>query len=169
MIHRRIVLSGFTALLALASSSAIGAEIAKAGNNLGEMREWLQQRNQERKALGLPGADMPKSHFPATHLRWHSNKHAPIPKQAHISPPSQTNPTDSPPATGTPVLHIGRGADGRIHVKYVLKEDGPDQVQVYSGAQEENDEAETLAKLTPRGQQAWMAGRTLKQRGLRHR
>lgn len=144
-----------------AAAPLAGNETAKSGTNLGELRDWLNQRNQERKKLGLPGADMPKRFVTDNHQRWHSTKKtsADIPPKPEAVQPS-----------GTPVLHIGHGPDGRIRVRYILKEDGPDQLQVYSGsgysastiAEDDVETAEKLAKLTPRGKKAWMAGRALK-------
>ncbi len=67
-------------------------------------------------------------------------------------------------------MPIGRGPDGRIRVRYVLKENGPDQLQVYSGSGYSTpaplggggETAGKLARLPPRGKQAWMAGSALR-------
>jgi hypothetical protein len=62
-------------------------------------------------------------------------------------------------------LHIGQGPDGRIHHRLIIKEDGPDQLQVYtpSGyAAAPAEDPARLERLTPRGKRAWMAGSSLR-------
>jgi len=129
----------------------------KAGE-LGEMRDWLNRRNAERKQLGLPGADMLKSHIATYHPKKHAGRHAKIEEPAPVSEPV--------PERGIPVLHLGRGPDGRIHVRYIVKEDGPDQLQVqspdgYSDSRSEQNAAK-LNRLTPRGKQVWLSGSSLR-------
>ena len=125
--------------------------------DIGEMREWLNRRNVERKQLGIPGADMPKSHATASHPRIGGGQNPPLEKA-----PENTAAQER----GTPVLHLGRGPDGRIHVRYILKEEGPDQLQVGSAEgyvpASPAEEAAKLDRLTPRGKQIWLSGSSLR-------
>lgn len=125
---------------------------------LGELRDWLSRRNQERKQLGLPGADIiPKHHSSAVHLRKPGGKPTPDEK----NPPSVAVTEHS-----EPVLHLGRGPDGRIHVRYIVKEEGPDQMQVYTPSgyanQKPAEDAAKLERLTPRGKKLWLSGSSLR-------
>lgn len=77
-----------------------------------ELRRWLLRRQQERK-LQEPG--------PLDAL-----------KQARVAGPGFPDLAAADPAPrpkGNPVLHIGRGPDGRIHHRYIFNESGPDQLQ----------------------------------------
>jgi hypothetical protein len=132
--------------------------------NIDEMRAWLGQRNIERKQLGLPGADITlKKHFGPARTRPLA-PHSAAPKPLELAPAELQ--AQIPAHQGTPVLHIGRGPDGRIHHRLVFKEDGPDQLQVFvpSGyGPTPSDEAgklqaARLERLTPRGKRLWMAG-----------
>lgn len=135
---------------------ASGQALAKKPVDVGEMREWLSQRNLERKHLGLPGSNLPKTHSAAVHPRS---------RAAQLPPPAEAVPDDvAGTGHGTPVLHLGRGPDGRIHVRYLLKEDGPDQLQVESaeGYSAPVADAAKLNRLTPHGKRVWMAGSSLR-------
>lgn len=137
-----------------ASSKGGGQAVPSKPVELGEMREWMNRRNLERKQLGLPGADMPKSHTAAVHPRIRSAKQP---------PPEEAPDTTAAQEHGTPVLHLGRGPDGRIHVRYILKEEGPDQLQVDSpDGYTPAEDAAKLDRLTPRGKQVWLSGSSLR-------
>lgn len=166
--ERLIILCGLAAWLVVAGPCSAG-EAGPGG--LAQMREWLGQRNLERKQLGLPGADITlKKHFASARPRPHAE---PKPPAVAAAPEYRAEP--APPSRGTPVLHIGRGPDGRIHHRLVIKDEGPDQLQVFtpSGyAPVPADEAarlETarLERLTPRGRRVWMAGSSLRVPGSR--
>lgn len=142
------------ALLALASLAAAAEQAApQRQDNLGELREWLNRRNQERKQLGTAVPEIPKH------------------RHASATPPlAKTQPNEAAiPAQPSP--NIGRGPDGRIHHRLVINEQGPDQLQVYSGSgyapatpdkQAQEDDAH-WARLTPRGRQVWMSGKSLRE------
>lgn len=172
-----IVWGGLLVLLAVARQGcaqaaglapAAEAQAAGAGpgvkgrGDLGAIREWLDRRNQERKKLGLPGADLPKTHAAALPPRWRRGQEL----QAKSGPGQEAGPQPGAPAA-QPIV---RGPDGRIRVRYVLREDGPDQLQVYSGEGysapvplgDEGQAIDKLARLTPRGKQVWMAGSALR-------
>ncbi|SMF93618.1 hypothetical protein SAMN02949497_0905 [Methylomagnum ishizawai] len=72
---------------------------------LQELRRWLLLRQQERK-LQEPG-------------KLDALKQA---RAADLADPA-------PRPKSNPVLHIGRGPDGRIHHRYIFNESGPDQLQ----------------------------------------
>ncbi len=162
-----IVWGGLLVLLAVARQGCAAAGASpepgvKGVGDLGAMREWLNQRSQERKKLGLPGADLPKTHAAAFPPRWHRGQEL----QAKNGPGQEAGPQPGVPAAQP----LGRGPDGRIRVRYVLREDGPDQLQVYSGSgysapvslAGEGEAIDKLARLTPRGKQVWMAGSALR-------
>ena len=126
------------------------AAAEKAGN-LGEMREWLNQRSQERKKLGLPGADMAgKRHAAAV--------------RPLAQPPPLAKAEETRPSRPEPPPETGRGPDGRIHHRLLLNEEGPDQLQVYTplGYAAPAGDAAKLEQLTARGKRAWMAGSALR-------
>ncbi|MFM8330386.1 MAG: hypothetical protein ACKN9T_01725 [Candidatus Methylumidiphilus sp.] len=136
------------------------AEVEAPGD-VEELRAWLNRRNQERKKLGLAVPETPKKRVAALAPPPH-----PKPPQRPATPPSAiAEPAEAAAEQATPVLHIGRGPDGRIHVRYLLKDEGPDQVQVYTPADEAEPSAEDPAKLerlTARGKRAWLAGSALR-------
>jgi hypothetical protein len=150
--RRVIVISlGSLALWLAVAGQGFAQPGPPAAGNLGEMREWLNQRNQERKKLGLPGSDMLKKHHAAVQLRPHPALRPPAVGTAYFPPP--------------PPPEIGRGPDGRIHHRLLINEEGPDQLQVYTpsgySASSTEDPAK-LEKLTPRGKRAWVAGSALR-------
>jgi hypothetical protein len=112
------------------------------------MRDWLSQRNQERKKLGLPGAGFAdKSHA------------------ARPRPPAPVGVGGFAQSRSAPSAEIGRGPDGRIHHRLLLNEEGPDQLQVYtpSGyAPQSAEEAAKLGRLTERGRRSWESGSSLR-------
>jgi hypothetical protein len=105
------------------------AESGKAGpgftgeerRRIQELRQWLAQRHQQRKpgtggaARGLP---------PVSPVREARALDLTAPDLS-----SQNAPFRSGATRGSPVLHIGRGPDGRIHHRYVFSDSGPDRVQ----------------------------------------
>lgn len=145
----------------LAPGGEGGGQAVPGKPDLGAMREWLSRRNVERKQLGLPGADLPKTHSAAVHPRLRPKHGTPPDKQPQDVAPENTA-AQAP--TGTPVLHLGRGPDGRIHVRYIVKEEGPDQMQVYSAGNYADPAAEAakLDRLTARGKQVWLSGSSLR-------
>jgi len=152
---RVIVLGSLAVWLAiarpgLAQETGPPPGVGERPNNVGEMREWLNRRNLERKKLGLPGADMAKSPIASARPALH-----PWAKLDEAGP--------SRPA---PSAETGRGPDGRIHHRLLINEEGPDQLQVYTpsgySAPAPLDDAAKLAHLTPRGKRAWMAGSSLR-------
>ncbi|MDD5037687.1 MAG: hypothetical protein PHE55_23400 [Methylococcaceae bacterium] len=80
------------------------------------LREWLQQRKQARKQGGAEGNRL-------AYRQPIRREFAPVGVESHRE-------ASEPRA----ILHIGRGADGRIHHRYVFNDEGPDQLQVYSGS-----------------------------------
>ena len=130
---------------------------AEKPGGLGEMREWLSRRNQERKKLGLPGADMTKTHVASIHPHLQ-----PWAKEAGPSRKAGENGRNRP----TPVPETGRGPDGRIHHRLVLNEEGPDQLQVYTpsgyGTPLSAEGTAKLERLTVRGKRAWISGSSLR-------
>jgi hypothetical protein len=150
---RRVIvisLGGLAVWLAVAGQGFAQPGPPAAGN-LGEMREWLNQRNQERKKMGLPGADMVKKHFIAVQPRPRPPLRPPAVGTAYFPPP--------------PPPEIGRGPDGRIHHRLLINEEGPDQLQVYTPSgynTPSTEDGAKLEKLTPRGKRAWMAGSSLR-------
>lgn len=147
------------AVLALAGLATTAAAIDTAPvapdkqNNLSELREWLNRRNQERKQLGTAVPEIPK------------HRHAPA-----TPPLAKTQPGEAAQAPAKPGPDIGRGPDGRIRHRLVINDEGPDQLQVYSDSgyapaphgNAAQDEAH-LARLTPRGRQVWMSGKFLRE------
>jgi len=128
---------------------------AEKPNNVGEMRDWLNRRAQERKKLGLPGADMVKTHVASVH--------------PHPRPGAKVEEAEPGRLAPAPVPPTGRGPDGRIHHRLLINEDGPDQLQVYTpsgySAPASAEDAAKLARLTARGKRAWMAGSSLRDPG----
>lgn len=81
-----------------------------------ELRQWLLRRQQERK-LGEPGGV-------------DALKEAKAPLDLSIPDMSRAGGEFGvAPPKGKPVLHIGRGPDGRVHHRYIFSEEGPDQLQ----------------------------------------
>lgn len=82
-----------------------------------ELRRWLLRRQQERK-LQEPGKlDALKQAKAPLDLT--------IPDMSHAG----NEFTAAREPKGNPVLHIGRGPDGRIHHRYIFNESGPDPLQ----------------------------------------
>lgn len=130
---------------------------------LGEMKDWLNRRNQERKALGLPGADMVMQKHFARHSLALSHPHTkPKLSQSKLDSVASSEPL-TPPAPKPQVLHFSRGADGRIHVVYVQREDGPDQIQsAVSDSKAKEEEKARMERLTPRGKELFLSGSMLR-------
>jgi hypothetical protein len=79
---------------------------------LRELRQWLLRRHMERKR-NEPGGIEALKEAAASDLR------APANRPARRFPDGQHR--------ETPMLHIGRGPDGRIHHRYVFSASGPDE------------------------------------------
>jgi hypothetical protein len=132
-------------------------------NSLAEMREWLNQRNLNRKQNGDDFTDNINS----------SKKYAAAPKpllrrrQEKAAEGFLAGSVTPRPSSGMLEAQTGRGTDGRIRHRLIINEDGPDQLQVYSGLgyavpNATGEDAAKLARLTHRGKQAWMAGAYLR-------
>jgi hypothetical protein len=146
------------------SSGQVGQKTAvEKKNGLAEMREWLNQRNLNRKQNGNDFPDSINS----------SNKFSAAPKprlsRRQESAAEGVLAGSDKPRTSQRLLEpqTGRGPDGRIRHRLIINEDGPDQLQIYSGSgyavpNATGEDAAKLARLTPRGKQAWMAGSYLR-------
>jgi hypothetical protein len=134
-------------------------------NGLEEMREWLNQRNLNRKQNGDGFPDKVNNS---------GKKYAAAPKpqlmrrQEKAAEEGFLGGSLTPrPSTGMFDVHSGRGPDVRSRHLLVMNEDVPDQLHVYSGSgyavpNAAGEDAAKLARLTHRGKQAWMAGAYLR-------
>jgi len=137
--------------------------IVEKKNGLAEMREWLNQRNVDRqqKTTGLTEG--------FNRVKKKSALFKPRPSRVQEHPKSGLQAGGDAPqlSQGLAGQQTGRGPDGRIRHRLLINEDGPDQLQVYSGSgyaapNDTGEDAEKLAHLTPRGKQAWRAGSYLR-------
>lgn len=132
---------------------------------LGEIKDWLSRRNQERKALGLPGADLVMQKHFAHHNLALSHPHLKTKlTKSKLDTLASSEPL-TPPTPKPQVLHFTRGADGRIHVVYVQRDEGPDQIQsavADANSKAKEEEKAHMERLTPRGKELFLSGSMLR-------
>jgi hypothetical protein len=145
-------------------STQVGQKTAvEKKNGVAEMREWLNQRNLNRKQSGgnFPdNVDSGKKYAAAAKPR-------PSRRQEKTAEGFLAGSIAPRPSPGMLEPQTGRGPDGRIRHRLIINEDGPDQLQIYSGSgyavpNVAGEDAAKLARLTHRGKQAWMAGAYLR-------
>jgi len=130
------------------------------------MREWLDQRNMNRKQQGTDSTE-----FNTTIKNTAAHKSREARKQIRLADKIDKikGGEEDAPATNLVVdeLKALRGADGRIRHRLVIHEDGPDQLQIdsgsgYSSPDVRKQDSAKLGRLTSRGKQAWLAGSYLR-------
>lgn len=130
---------------------------------LEEMREWLNQRNMNRKqqGTGLPGT--------FSSIKKYSAAPKPQKPRAVDNPGHPRQDLLSDKEATRKLIHemlasqTGQGPDGRIRHRLIINEEGQDQLQVYTGTgyaphNLTEDDISKLARLTQRGRDTWMAG-----------
>ena len=130
---------------------------------LEEMREWLNQRNQDRK---IHGTSQPENF---NSIKQYTASIKPRLKRGRKNSKADMMVEGGPAQSrqNFAAQMAERGPDGRIRHRLQINENGPDQLQIYTRSGfskpiEPDEEALKMERLTARGKQAWMAGSYLR-------
>lgn len=117
---------------------------------LGELRAWLARRRleRERNPLIIPEPNRARS------MTVNTDRQLLTPLGQRYSLGFQNRQNEANPSQGNPVLHIGRGPDGRIHHRYVFNDAEREETEPpviaysYDNASNRKSARQTLQKGT---------------------